>query len=114
MTFLRPNTKATDLEGRTNGFREEDLGELLASYDRLAVDTERRLAAGETVSATWYDTLLKRLLSGERKRHFCGGGRDYLGVAADGSVALCYRFFEDEGQAMGSVQESTMSFLANM
>lgn len=97
-------TPATDLEGRSSGFRDEDLPGLLAAYDALADAYEADLAAGRPVAETWFPGLMRRLLSGERRQHFCQGGRDYLGVAADGKLALCYRFFEDEEFGMGSVQ----------
>src|SRR5262249_2603704 len=35
-------TPATDLEGKSNGFREEDLPRLFASFDALADEYERR------------------------------------------------------------------------
>ena len=98
-------TPATDLEGKTNGFREEDLPALHAAFDALAADYERRIRGGEHVSARVFPLLMGRLLSGERKLHFCGGGRDYLGVSASGEVSLCYRFYEDPEFSMGSVQE---------
>ncbi len=98
-------TPATDLEGESHGFRDEDLPEVLAAYDELADRYEDTIAAGRHVAPTWFPTLMGRLLSGERKMTFCDGGRDYLGVAADGDVHLCYRFFEDDDFRMGSVQE---------
>ena len=97
-------TPATDLEGKSNGIREEDLPRAFAAIDALADEYERRIRAGEPVAETWFPRLVGRIRSGERKTQFCSGGRDYLGVAADGKVALCYRFFEDERFSMGSVQ----------
>ncbi len=98
-------TPATDLEGRTNGFREKDIELVLRHYDALADDYEDRIRAGRPVSESWFPGLMGRLLSGERKTTFCGGGRDYLGVSHEGDLALCYRFYEDEEFGMGSVQE---------
>jgi len=97
-------TPATDLEGKSNGFREQDLPRAFAAFDALAAEYERRVLAGEPVRETWFPRLVGRILSGERRTQFCSGGRDYLGVAADGKVALCYRFFEQPEFAMGSVQ----------
>lgn len=97
-------TPATDLEGHSNGFREADLPRAFAAFEALAAEYERRVLAGERVSETWFPRLVGRVLSGERRTQFCSGGRDYLGVAADGKVALCYRFFEEPEFAMGSVQ----------
>jgi len=96
-------TPATDLEGHGNGFSEADLPELLAAYDDLAAAYERAAGERRPSAANWFPVLMGRLLSGERRGHFCQGGRDYLGVAADGDLALCYRFFEDEEFAMGNV-----------
>src|SRR5690606_24143692 len=96
-------TPATDLTGRTHGLREEDLPALLAAYDALAERYEANLRAGRPTAATWFPDLMGRLLSGERRAAFCQGGRDYLGVAADGKLALCYRFYEDPRFAMGHV-----------
>jgi uncharacterized protein len=98
-------TPATDLQGRGNGYREEDLPALKAAFDSLADDYERRVRAGAPVAVTWFPGLVGRVQSGERREHFCGGGRDYLGVAADGKIGLCYRFFEQDEYAMGSVQQ---------
>ncbi len=98
-------TPATDLPGTSLGFRSEDLPELLRAYDALAADHETRLARGETPVDTWFAGLLARLVSGERKTAFCEGGRDGLGVAADGSVYLCYRFYENRDYAMGDVRQ---------
>lgn len=99
-------TPATDLTGEMAfGIRPEDLPRLLESYDRLAQDYERRLREGAHVSVTVFNSLMGRLTSGQRKEQFCDGGREYLGVAADGEVHLCYRFYENEEFSMGSVQE---------
>lgn len=98
-------TPATEQAGGASGLREEDLPRAYAAIDALAAEYERRTLAGKPVSETWFPRLVGRITSGQRLTQFCSGGRDYLGVAADGSVALCYRFFEDERFAMGSVQE---------
>jgi len=98
-------TPATDLTGGEHGLGPADLPRAFAAIDALAAEYERRTLAGLPVSETWFPRLVGRVTSGQRLTQFCSGGRDYLGVAADGSVALCYRFFEDERFAMGSVQE---------
>jgi len=98
-------TPATDLDGRTNGFRDEDLPALYSAFDELAQDYEQAALKKEPVASNWFPMLMGRLLSGERKTHFCQGGLDYLGVAADGKVSLCYRFYENPEFSMGSVQE---------
>jgi len=98
-------TPATDLEGESNGFGPDDLPEVLAAYDRLADAYEEAVAAGRPVAVEWFPKLMERLLSGERREHFCQGGREYLGVAADGDINLCYRFYEDDAFAMGSVAD---------
>ena len=98
-------TPATEQAGGTSGIREEDLPRAYAAIDALAREYERRTLAGAPVAETWFPRLVGRITTGKRLTQFCSGGRDYLGVAADGKVALCYRFFEDERFAMGSVQE---------
>lgn len=98
-------TPATDLTGETHGVRPEDIDTLLAAYDALAVDYESRLRRGEPTAATWFPSLMRRLESGTRRTQPCQGGRDYLGVAADGKAYLCYRFYEEEDFAMGSVAD---------
>lgn len=95
---------ATVTGGNPQGLRPEDLPKLLASYTRLAEREEARLMRGEPTTVTWFSSLLSRVASGERRTFFCEGGREYLGVAADGSVSLCYRFYENEDFAMGDVQ----------
>jgi uncharacterized protein len=98
-------TPATDLTGEGEGVRTADLPRAFAALDALADEYERRVAAGEHVAETWFPRLVGRIRTGKRMTQFCSGGRDYLGVAADGKVALCYRFFEDEAHSMGSVQD---------
>ena len=98
-------TPATDVGKGGHGFRDEDLPALLAAFDELAADYERRVRAGEPVTVLWFERLMGRLLSGERRTSPCSGGLDYLGVAASGDVHLCYRFLGDAEFSMGSVQE---------
>jgi len=99
-------TPATDLTGSgSHGLSTEDLPAILRAYDALAADFEARKREGRPAAVTWFDNLLGRLLSGKRKTRFCEGGRDYLGVAADGKVALCYRFYENGEFAMGDVHQ---------
>jgi len=97
-------TPATDLTGTTHGLRQDDLPAVLAAYDALAARYEADARAGRAASVTWFPSLMGRLLSGERRGAFCQGGRDYLGVAADGTLALCYRFYENPEFAMGHVR----------
>jgi uncharacterized protein len=97
-------TPATDLGGHAHGLRMEDLPAVLAAYDALARRCEQRRREGRRATVTWFDNLMGRLLSGERKTEFCQGGMEYLGVAANGDVSLCYRFYENDEFKMGSVQ----------
>lgn len=94
---------ATDLTGNTHGLRQEDLPAVLAAYDDLAARYETNARAGRPSTVTWFPNLMGRVLSGERRGAFCQGGRDYLGVGADGTLALCYRFYENPKFAMGHV-----------
>jgi uncharacterized protein len=98
-------TPATDLGGHAHGLRMEDLPAVLAAYDALALQCEQRRREGRRTTVTWFDNLMGRLLSGERKTQYCQGGMEYLGVAADGAVSLCYRFYENDEFRMGSVHE---------
>jgi uncharacterized protein len=97
-------TPATDRAGGSVGFRDEDLPAVGQAFDALAAEYERAVSAHRRVAATWFPRLMGRILSGERRTQFCRGGLDYLGVAADGTVSLCYRFFDKPDYAMGSVQ----------
>lgn len=96
-------TPATDLTGKTHGLRREDLPAVLAAYDALAARYETDARLGRASTVTWFPNLMGRVLSGERRGNFCQGGRDYLGVGADGDLALCYRFYENPEFAMGNV-----------
>lgn len=96
-------TPATDLSGQSHGLTQADLPAILQSYDALAERYEERRRQGKPASVVWFDSLMQRLLSGQRKTKFCGGGVDYLGVTSDGSMSLCYRFYQDEGFGMGDV-----------
>ena len=57
-------TPATDLQGRGNGYGEEDLPALKAAFDALADDYERRVRAGAHVAVTWFPGLVGRVRSG--------------------------------------------------
>lgn len=96
-------TPATDLTGRTYGISPGDLPLVFLHFEELARETECRIKDGRHEPTTWFLRLLDRIASGKRRTQFCSGGVDYLGVAADGEVALCYRFFEQDRYGMGNV-----------
>ncbi len=95
----------TDMDGSGNGIRPSDLPLLLEAYDELAADYEAKLRSGERNSVHVFNSHMDQLLSGKKRENFCYGGRDYLGVAADGKLNLCYRFYEDNEFGMGSVDD---------
>ncbi len=88
-----------------DGFRAEDIPTLVEAFDDAAKDWHARKKAGQSPLYAHFEDLSRRALSGTRKTSPCGGGRDYLGVSADGSVYLCYRFFEDAEFKMGSLKD---------
>lgn len=87
-----------------DGFRDSDIPTLVAAYSEAAADWFAERTTSDAGTFAHFEDLARRALSGRRKTSPCGGGRDYLGVSADGSVYLCYRFFGEDGFKMGSLE----------
>lgn len=87
-----------------DGFGDADLPRLLDAYTAAAAGWYEERTKGNPGTFAHFEDLARRALSGRKKTSPCGGGRDYLGVSADGSVYLCYRFFEDDAFKMGSLE----------
>ena len=70
--------------------REEDLPELLAEYDRLAVELLERRKGGRPVNSG------------------CGSGTEYLAVTPWGDLYPCHQFVGKEEFLMGNVDEGVV------
>ncbi|HET7437115.1 MAG TPA: radical SAM protein [Thermoanaerobaculia bacterium] len=64
---------------------------------------ERRLMNGERYPFANIVNALRELHKGTHRPYPCGAGAGYLGVSADGALAACHRFVNDDAGAMGTV-----------
>ncbi len=85
--------------------REQDLGQVFASYDRLVQEMVRRRQAGHGFRFFHFDLdvahgpcLAKRLMG-------CGAGREYAAVTPEGQLYPCHQFVGRAGFDMGSVHD---------
>lgn len=80
---------------------ETMLAEMVAcgeEFERQAVDGQRYPFAN-IVSA------LREIHRGTHRPYPCGAGAGYLGVSAEGELAACHRFVDDEAGAMGDLTQ---------
>lgn len=64
---------------------------------------ERRVAAGERYPFANMVNALREIHRGTHRPYPCGAGAGYLGVSAEGELAACHRFVDDEDGAMGDL-----------
>jgi uncharacterized protein len=65
---------------------------------------ERRCQAGERYAFSNIVTALKEIHRGTHRPYPCGAGAGYLGVSAEGDLAACHRFVNDEIGAMADLE----------
>jgi uncharacterized protein len=83
---------------------ETDLQNMLAAMIECGEEFERRVMAGERYAFSNITTALREIHRGTHRPYPCGAGGAYLGVSADGGLAACHRFVDDEAGAMGTIQ----------
>jgi uncharacterized protein len=76
---------------------------LCGEYEALAAGELRRVSAGGRPLVGNLAESVAALERGAPRRLPCGAGARYLGVAADGTLALCHRFAGDSAFSVGDV-----------
>ncbi|MCR4397783.1 MAG: thioether cross-link-forming SCIFF peptide maturase [Firmicutes bacterium] len=91
-------------EGHPWAIRAEDIPALCEEYERLAVEYVRRKRRGRPFRFFHFEIDLSGGPCLSRRLSGCGAGRDYLAVAADGTLYPCHQFVGAEGFAIGDVE----------
>jgi uncharacterized protein len=81
----------------------DDLEAMLAQMIDCGLEYERRTMAGERYPFANMANALREIHRGTHRPYPCGAGAGYLGVSADGALAVCHRFVGDEEGAMGTL-----------
>jgi uncharacterized protein len=95
----------TTAPGRDYAIGERGFGRMLDQFRELGMEflehaVENRHHAFSNVKET-----LEEIHKGMSKAFPCGAGLGLMGVATDGSVALCHRFAGSEAHTLGHVRE---------
>lgn len=81
----------------------DDLERMLEGMVACGVAFERRTIAGERYPFANMLQALREIGRGTHRPYPCGAGAGYFGVSAEGDLAACHRFVEDEVGVMGSL-----------
>ena len=84
---------------------EEDLPEILAEYDKLALDYLDRKNRGYDYRFFHFNIDLGDGPCIYKRLSGCGAGRDYIAVTPNGDIYPCHQFVGDEKFIMGNVYE---------
>lgn len=90
-------------------FRDEDIPELLAEYDKLAVDLIRRRKEGKAVNFFHFMIDLEGGPCVYKRLSGCGSGTEYLAVTPWGDFYPCHQFVGQEEFLMGNVDEGIVN-----
>lgn len=95
----------------------DDLAGMLGQMIACGREFESAIGAGRHHAFSNLATALRELHRGTHRPYPCGAGAGYLGVSADGDLAACHRFVNDQVGAFGNVfagldQERQTSWLA--
>lgn len=85
--------------------REEDIPQLLAEYDKLAVDLLERHKNGEPVNFFHFMIDLQGGPCVAKRLSGCGSGTEYLAVTPWGDLYPCHQFVGNEEFLLGNVDE---------
>jgi uncharacterized protein len=66
---------------------------------------ERHVRAGSRYPFANMVNALREIERGTHRPYPCGAGAGYLGVSADGALAACHRFVDDDAGVMGSLDD---------
>lgn len=84
---------------------EADLETLLSAMIECGLRFERAALQGRRYPFLNLVQALKEIARGTHRPYPCGAGAGYLGVSADGDLAACHRFVNDETGAMGNLRD---------
>jgi len=76
---------------------------MLAEMIDCGDEFRRRVIAGQRYAFTNAANAMREIHRGTHRPYPCGAGAGYLGVSADGDLAACHRFVDDDLGAMGDV-----------
>lgn len=85
--------------------KEEDIPQLLAEYDKLAVDLLERRKKGEPVNFFHFMIDLQGGPCVAKRLSGCGSGTEYLAVTPWGDLYPCHQFVGNEDFLLGNVDE---------
>ena len=94
--LLRSSTGADELG-------HAELETMLGGMVSCGEEFERRIVAGDRYPFANMVNAMRELHRGTHRPYPCGAGAGYLGVSADGDLAACHRFVDDEDGAMGNL-----------
>ena len=85
--------------------REEDLPQIMAEYDRLAVEYIKRQKEGRGFNFFHFMIDLNQGPCVAKRLAGCGSGTEYLAVTPWGDLYPCHQFVGEDGFLMGNVEE---------
>jgi uncharacterized protein len=98
--LFAPSGSAESLE-----MHAADLDRMLAALIDCGDEFRRRVAAGQRYAFMNAANAMREIHRGTHRPYPCGAGASYLGVSADGALAACHRFVDDDLGAMGDVRD---------
>ena len=81
-----------------------DLEVMLEGMKACGNAFREKLAVGEAYPFSNLVTALQQIHRGVVQHYPCGAGNNYFGVSADGDIAACHRFVDDEVGHLGTVE----------
>jgi uncharacterized protein len=87
-----------------NEMDEEHLWKMLEGMITCGLAFERQVLRGNRYPFLNMVNALRELHRGTHRPYPCGAGAGYLGVSADGNLAACHRFVDDDEGVMGSLE----------
>ena len=95
-------------EAEDYAIREEDLPQLLAQYDELAVEMIKRRKEGNGFNFFHFMIDLEGGPCVAKRLSGCGSGTEYLAVTPWGDLYPCHQFVGNEDFLMGNVDEGVL------
>ena len=89
--------------------REEHLPRLLAEYERLAVEVDRRRREGRPITFHHFAVEAETGPCLPRRVQGCGAGVQYLAVTPEGDLYPCHQFVGREQYRMGNVADGVVN-----
>lgn len=93
--------------GKESGYeiREEDLPQLLAEYESLALEYVKRHKEGKGFNFFHFMIDLQQGPCAVKKLKGCGSGREYVAVTPEGDIFPCHQFVGMDDFKMGNVND---------